>query len=206
MKNTDAVSIGVFNDGGYLHSIIDYVKAHENKTIRIKGLLDFIRKKIQMLSVAVADDCQITDVHYFKGRLKAVDAKDLNLLYSERLFEDELIQCEVIFHYRHIRMMQDEHDKKNSINKEKEVYVWYALETYELSQIRHYNYVVLLTRDADHEMLIKKIKATKSKVALLTWKTDKSNASSTLVNEINYHVENAEELEQNKDGLKYLFK
>ena len=47
--------------------------------------------------------------------------------------------------------------------------VWFALEAYELATFRKFDYVVLITGDADHEMLVRKLKALKTKVVLLTW-------------------------------------
>ena len=52
---------------------------------------------------------------------------------------------------------------------EKGVDVWFALEAYELATIRKFDFVVLITGDADHEMLVKKLKALKIHTVLLTW-------------------------------------
>lgn len=41
---------------------------------------------------------------------------------------------------------------------EKGIDVWFALEAYELATFRKFDYVVLITGDADHEMLVRKLK------------------------------------------------
>ena len=51
---------------------------------------------------------------------------------------------------------------------EKGVDTWFALDTYELTLFRQFDYVVLITGDADHEMLARKLKALKTHVVLLT--------------------------------------
>ena len=60
---------------------------------------------------------------------------------------------------------------------EKGVDTWFALDTYELTLFRQFDYVVLISGDADHEMLARKLKALKTHVILLTW--DPANTAST---------------------------
>lgn len=72
------------------------------------------------------------------------------MLFSERKFEDSLIENNVIFHYKHLREMQKDGD---ITVVEKGIDVWFALEVYELSVFREFDYVVLITGDVDHEML-----------------------------------------------------
>ena len=66
---------------------------------------------------------------------------------------------------------------------EKGIDVWYALEAYELATVRHFDVVVLITGDADHEMLIRKLKALKSNVILLTGELSSQSAVSRLLKE-----------------------
>jgi uncharacterized LabA/DUF88 family protein len=73
---------------------------------------------------------------------------------------------------------------------EKGVDTWFALDTYELTLFRKFDYVVLISGDADHEMLARKLKALKTHVALLTW--DPANTSSTsrfLKEEVCTHID-----------------
>ena len=115
------------------------------------------------------------------------DAYDKHLLYNERKFEDTLIENDVIFHYKHLREME-----KDGVVQviEKGVDVWFALEAYELATFRKFDYVVLITGDADHEMLVRKLKALKIKTVLLTWNLANGEATSPLLREeAGYHWE-----------------
>jgi uncharacterized LabA/DUF88 family protein len=60
---------------------------------------------------------------------------------------------------------------------EKGVDTWFALDTYEMTLFREFDFVVLVSGDADHEMLAIKLKALKTHVVLLTW--DPANTAST---------------------------
>ncbi len=173
---SDYQSIGVFIDGGYFAKINEALERQCGSSVNVAGLMGFIRRKVSELSETAQLDCHITESHYFRGRYRAKDADDKNLLYSERRFEDALIENDVIFHYKHLREVQKE-DYVTVI--EKGVDVWFALEAYELSLFREFDYVVLITGDADHEMLIRKLKALKVNVILLTWNVSTNNTTST---------------------------
>ena len=175
-------SIGVFIDGGY------YAKINEGlaggKEVNLKGLLTFICKKISQDNNIERNRVYITECHYYRGRYRAADAKAKNLLYDERKFEDMLIENDVIFHYKHLRT-----DPKGGVI-EKGVDTWFALDTYEMTLFREFDFVVLISGDADHEMLAKKLKALKTHVVLLTW--DPANTASTsrfLKEEVCTHID-----------------
>ena len=73
---------------------------------------------------------------------------------------------------------------------EKGVDTWFALDTYELTLYRQFDFVVLISGDADHEMLARKLKALKTHVVLLTW--DPANTASTsrfLKEEVCTHID-----------------
>lgn len=70
---------------------------------------------------------------------------------------------------------------------EKGIDVWFALEAYELSMIRQFDYVVLVTGDADHEMLARKLNAVKIKTVLLTWNLDSHSSTSRLLHDEAWH-------------------
>lgn len=112
------------------------------------------------------------------------EAKKKNRLEGERAFEDTLIENDVVFHYKHITEME------NGVIKEKGIDVWFALETYELAIYRDFDFVVLITGDADHEMLARKIKALKKQVVLVTWNmAEKDSTSPALKEEVTMHID-----------------
>ena len=169
MSHDNNLSIGVFIDGGY------YAKINEGfagyKEVNLKALLDYICKRISKEENIDRKRLYITESHYYRGRYRASEAKTKNLLFDERKFEDMLIENDVIFHYKHLRT-----DPKGGVI-EKGVDTWFALDTYEMTLFRQFDYVVLISGDADHEMLARKLKALKTHVILLTW--DPANTAST---------------------------
>ena len=162
-------SIGVFIDGGY------YAKINEGfggaRKVNLKGLLDFITSRIASDENIEKRHLYITECHYYRGRYRAEDVRQRNLLLEERKFEDTLIENDVIFHYKHLRTAP------GGGVIEKGVDTWFALDTYEMTLFREFDFVVLISGDADHEMLARKLKALKTHVILLTW--DPANTAST---------------------------
>lgn len=169
MAYEENLSIGVFIDGGY------YAKINEGfggtRKVQLKGLLDYICKMISVNHDIDRERLYITECHYYRGRYRANDAKARNLLFEERKFEDMLIENDVIFHYKHLRT-----NPEGGVI-EKGVDTWFALDTYELTLFRDFDFVILISGDADHEMLARKLKALKTHVILLTW--DPANTAST---------------------------
>ncbi len=193
------ISIGVFIDGGYYAKVNRALKAIENSIIRVRSLFDFICYRLADDEGVDPANCQITEAHYFRGRFRVKEAYDKHLLYNERKFEDTLIENDVVFHYKHLREME-----KDGVAQviEKGVDVWFALEAYELACFRKFDYVVLITGDADHEMLVRKLKALKIKTVLLTWNLANVDATSPLLlEEAGYHWELSHMVEDNP-GLK----
>ena len=182
MAHEDNYSIGVFIDGGYFAKINEGLTG--GKQVNLKTLLDFICRKISQDNKIERKKVYITECHYYRGRYRAGDAKDRNLLFEERKFEDMLIENDVIFHYKHLRT-----DPRGGVI-EKGVDTWFALDTYEMTLFREFDFVVLISGDADHEMLAKKLKALKTHVVLLTW--DPANTASTsrfLKEEVCTHID-----------------
>lgn len=175
---TGFISVGIFIDGGYYAKVNRALKATEQSIIRVRSLFNFITHRLSQIEDIDQSDCQITEAHYFRGRFRVKEAYDKHLLYNERKFEDTLIENDVIFHYKHLREIE-----KDGITQviEKGVDVWFALEAYELATFRHFDYVILITGDADHEMLVKKLQALKIKVVLLTWNLTNVDATSPLL-------------------------
>lgn len=195
LKMLNYLSIGVFIDGGYYAKINRALKAQERSIIRVRALFDFISSTIAYAEDIHVSDCQITEAHYFRGRFRVKEAYDKHLLYNERKFEDTLIENDVIFHYKHLREI--DRDGQTEV-VEKGVDVWFALEAYELATFRKFDYVVLITGDADHEMLVRKLKALKIKTVLLTWNlTDVDATSPLLRDEAGQHWELSAITEEN---------
>lgn len=174
------ISIGIFIDGGYYAKINRALKQTEGCIIRVRSLFGYISSRIAKEEYVDLADCQITEAHYFRGRFRVREAYDKHLLYNERKFEDTLIENDVIFHYKHLREL--ERDGETQVI-EKGIDVWFALEAYELATFRKFDYVVLITGDADHEMLVRKLKALKIKTVLLTWDLAGTEATSPLLRE-----------------------
>lgn len=164
-------SIGVFIDGGYFAKINEGLAKIKAGSINVKGLLQYIPEAISKIDSVERRSLYITESHYYRGRYRVRDAEKRNLLYSEREFEDSLIENDIIFHYKHLR----ENPQGGVI--EKGVDTWFALDTYEMTLFRKFDYVVLISGDADHEMLARKLKALKTHTILLTW--DPANTGST---------------------------
>lgn len=195
--NIDNKSIGVFIDGGYFAKINEALYDTLSTNINISGLFNFIRDAIARYHGFASNECFITEAHYFRGRYRAHDANSKHILYQERKFEDTLIENDVVFHYKHLREIQK--DGEIAVI-EKGIDVWFALEAYELSVFRDFDFVVLITGDADHEMLVKKLKAIKTDVILLTWDvTSDSSTSKLLREEACTHIEISKLLEEDKD-------
>lgn len=169
MAHEENLSIGVFIDGGYFAKINEGFGG--TRKVQLKGLLDYVCKRISIDRNIERDRLYITECHYYRGRYRANDAKAKNLLFEERKFEDMLIENDVIFHYKHLRT-----NPEGGVI-EKGVDTWFALDTYEMTLFREFDFVVLISGDADHEMLARKLKALKTHVVLLTW--DPANTAST---------------------------
>jgi uncharacterized LabA/DUF88 family protein len=177
-------SIGVFIDGGYYAKINEGLAKLRMGSVNVKGLLQYIPEMIARIDGTDRRSLYITESHYYRGRYRAHDADKRNLLYSERLFEDSLIENDIIFHCKHLR----ENPQGGVI--EKGVDTWFALDTYEMTLFRNFDYVVLISGDADHEMLARKLKALKTHTILLTW--DPANTGSTsrfLSEEVCTHID-----------------
>lgn len=197
-------SIGLFIDGGYYAKINEALEENMSLNINVSRLISFIKGEIAKIGGCDISDCHITESHYFRGRYRVNDANMKHLLYSERKFEDSLIENDVVFHYKHLREVQK---GSNVTVIEKGVDVWFALEAYELATIRKFDFVVLITGDADHEMLVKKLKALKIHTVLLTWDASDDEGTSTaklLKDEACTHIEINKLISENKELLRSL--
>ena len=184
-------TIGVFYDGNYFNHVSTYYKYSHARHARlsIAGLHRFIRayvageiweKPRPSLGAApaspgaagrrlVRDDtermrrCQVIDAHYFRGRLAAMEAAAKDALLSERLFEDVLMKEGVTTHS--LPLVR----RKDQTLAEKGLDVWFALETYELTLLKHYDVTVLVACDRDYLPLVRKLNALGGAVMVLGW-------------------------------------
>lgn len=176
MSSTKINSIGLFIDGNYFHLIDRGLKA-ENLRVNLKGLITFIQKSVAEKYGLDQASCVVTETHFFRGRYKANDARKNNLLLDDRKFEDRLIENDVVLHYKHVYNLSD------GTPHEKGIDVWFALETLELAMYRDFDFVVMITGDADYEMLARKIKSLKIPVFLLTWHYDQQDSTARALRE-----------------------
>lgn len=176
MASSDIKSIGLFIDGNYFRLIDNGLKA-EGRRVNIKGLIKYIQKSIAEKYELESSACIVTESHFFRGRYKAYDAKRLNLLLEDRKFEDRLIENDVVLHYKHI------YDLPDGTPHEKGIDVWFALETIEMAMFRGFDFVVMITGDADFEMLARKLKSLKIPPILLSWYYDEQDATAKALKE-----------------------
>lgn len=184
MAHNENLSIGVFIDGGYFAKINEGLQKKNEGSVNVRGLFQYIPELIAKRFAIDIKLLYITEAHYYRGRFRAKDADHRNLLYEEREFEDSLIENDIIFHYKHLR------EAHGGGIIEKGIDTWFALDTYEMTLYRDFDYVVLISGDADHEMLARKLKALKTHVVLLTW--DPANTGSTsrfLSEEVCTHID-----------------
>lgn len=152
--------IGIFYDGNFFLHVSNYYSYHHERRSRISvsGLHAFVRDKVAEMEGADAKYCHIVDAHYFRGRLRAGEAEDRDLLYRERVFDDVLVREGVTTHY--LPLTRD---------GEKGIDVWLALEAYELTLYKHFNVVVLVACDGDFLPLVRKLETLGTRVMVLGW-------------------------------------
>jgi cold shock CspA family protein len=152
--------IGIFYDGNYLFHVSNYYQYHHERRARISisGLHRVIRQQVAQCEGTDARYCQIVDAHYFRGRLRAADADDLDLLYKERVFDDVLVREGVTTHYLPL-----------SREGEKGIDVWLALEAFDLAIARRFDVMVLVACDGDFLPLVRKLNTTGTRVMVLGW-------------------------------------
>jgi len=166
LLNTSKLTrIGVFYDGNYFLHVSNYYAFHHarNSRISLRGLHDFIRAQVGIKEGEETRLCQIVDSHFFRGRISANEAQTRgNLLYYDRVFEDILMWEGVITHYLPIR-------NTGGRREEKGIDVWMALEAYELTLLKQFDVVVLITSDGDYVPLVRKLNNLGARVMVLSW-------------------------------------
>ncbi|MCI0461083.1 MAG: NYN domain-containing protein [Gemmataceae bacterium] len=152
--------VGIFYDGNFFFHVSNYYHYHHERRSRISisGLHAFIRQQVAECEGTDARYCQIVDAHYFRGRLRAADAEDRDLLFKERAFDDVLVREGVTTHYLPL-----------SRDGEKGIDVWLALEAFELAMYKRFNVSVLVACDGDFLPLVRKLNTIGTRVMVLGW-------------------------------------
>ena len=183
-----ALRIGVFYDGGFFHHISNYYRySHPRRQrISVPGLHEFIRVKAAEFEGVDPAYSHVVDAHFFRGRFSAQQTQAREKLYTERLFDDVLMNENVVTHYRPIQG-----------NNETGIDVALSLECYELAVRGIFDIVVLVAGDSDFVPLVTKLNRLGVRVMLLGWNfeyTDEqkvlhqTTTSMRLINEVTYPV------------------
>ncbi len=164
-STTKLTRIGLFYDGNYfLHVNNFYAFNHPRQSrISIRGLHEFIRATVAEQEGGEFHLCQITDAHFFRGRIPALEAQSRgNLLYYERVFDDILMWEGVTSHFLPVRSTGGRREEKGTD-------VWMALEAYELAIQRNFDVVVLVTSDGDYVPLARKLSTLGVRTMVVCW-------------------------------------
>ncbi|MCZ7556548.1 MAG: NYN domain-containing protein [Bacteroidia bacterium] len=196
MSIIEFTKIAVFYDGNFFSHVSNYYQFHHRRhsRISISGLHDFIRQEIARTDGTDARYCQIVDAHYFRGRLRTVDADQRDVLVKERTFDDVLLREGVTTHYLPL-----------SPTGEKGIDVWMALEAYELALLKRYEVCVLVASDGDFLPLVRKLNSVGTRVMVLGWdfrytsregQERETKTAQILLREATYPVMMSERIEQ----------
>lgn len=152
--------IAVFYDGNFFLHVSNYYHYNHPRRARISisGLHHFIRLKVAESENSDVRYCQIVDAHYFRGRIRAQDAQQRDILLKERIFDDVLVREGVTTHYLPL-----------GPDGEKGIDVWLALEAYELAIYKQYDVTVLIASDGDFLPLVRKLNTIGTRIMLLGW-------------------------------------
>lgn len=192
--------IAVFYDGNYFLHINNYYAFYHSRLRRLSigGLHDFIRHYVASTEGLNVRDCQIADAHFFRGRLPAQEVQRRgNMLFRDRVFEDVLMWRGVTTHYLPVRTSGGRHEEKG-------IDVWLALEAYELTQLKQFDVVALITSDGDYVPLVRKLNTLGARVMVLSWNFDYidslgnqsvTRVSQELLEEVTYPVNMTEIVE-----------
>ncbi|ALD19929.1 NYN domain-containing protein [Hymenobacter sp. DG25A] len=162
--NSPLIRIGVFYDGNYFLKISDYYYfQHERKArISLEGLHEFIRHQAAEDEDTDVRLCQITDAHFFRGRLSATEAREKDRLFHDRLLDDILMNLGITTHYMPLKT-------RDGRLQEKGIDVWLSLEALEMALHKSFDVIVLIAGDSDYLPLVKKLNTVGTRVMLLNW-------------------------------------
>lgn len=162
--NNRLIKVGVFYDGNYFLKVSNYYSYEHDRQARISigGLHGFIKTQVAEVEDVPVEYCHVVDAHFFRGRLNAVEARDQNKLFNDRIFDDILMNEGVVTHYLPIRSRYGKREEKG-------IDVWLALEAFELTMYKHFDVVVLIACDGDYVPLVRKLNTMGVRVMLLSW-------------------------------------
>jgi uncharacterized LabA/DUF88 family protein len=166
--------IAVFIDGTFFLKVNSYYRYHHERksTINFKGLAEFVRDEVSILENSDKRFCQVVETHWFRGRYStsqlerkfAEDSYRLTQMTNERRIDDIFMYEGIVSH--NYPLMVDSHTGEAT---EKGINVWFALETYEVTNLKHFDVVVLIAGDTDYVPLIRKLSGIGTRVMVLGW-------------------------------------
>jgi cold shock CspA family protein len=160
MGGGQLLRIGVFYDGNFFSHVSNYYYfTHPvHSRISISGLHDFIRREVSLREGVDKQLCRITEAHYFRGRLRAYEADQRDMLFKERTFEEVLTREGITTHYLPL-----------AADGEKGIDVWLALEVLENAIQKKFDVVVLIAGDGDFLSLVRKLTSVGTRSMVLGW-------------------------------------
>ncbi|MFI3266485.1 MAG: NYN domain-containing protein [Rikenellaceae bacterium] len=171
------LKVAVFYDGNFLlHTSNYYNYSHAKRSrLSINGLHNFVRHRIAKEENLSLDQVLISEAHYFRGRLNAMDASQRgNQLYNDRVFDDVLMSEGINTHYLPLRNVSGRREERGTD-------VWLSLEAYSLAMEGKMDIAVLILSDTDYVPLLRKLNAAGVKVMLLGWEFDYTNEDGSKV-------------------------
>ena len=192
-RKKSIVKIGIYYDGHYFYKVSNYYKFDHPRQARVSilGLHEYIRNEVSDRMKVDADDCKVTEAHYFRGRsLKNGNEK---AIVGERYFEDALTREGVNLHY--LPLVRG----SNNDLKEKGIDVSLALDAYKKASARSMDILVLIAGDGDYLPLVRELQSMGGipiDVLLLSWDFECTNGEVTmtsqdLLEEVKYPVQMA---------------
>lgn len=169
--------MAVFYDGNFLlHTSNYYNYSHAKRSrLSINGLHKFVRDRIAKEENLALEQVLISEAHYFRGRLNAMDASQRgNQLYNDRVFDDVLMSEGINTHYLPLRNVSGRREERGTD-------VWLSLEAYSLAMEGKMDIAVLILSDTDYVPLLRKLNAAGVRVMLLGWEFDYTNEDGTKV-------------------------
>jgi cold shock CspA family protein/uncharacterized LabA/DUF88 family protein len=193
MRENEICRIAVFYDGAYFFKVSSYYLFQHERRARLsfRGLHDFIISEVAQREGIPHSRCRIVDATYFQGRLTAQQASDQDRLFSDRVFEDALTRADIALCQQHLAVRPD------GAYEEKRIDVWLALEAFEMTCLKKYDVVALITGDGDFVPLVRKLNTLGARVMLLGWefeferedgRTMRTQVSTGLIDRVNYAV------------------
>ncbi len=168
---TAPLRIGVFYDGNFLlHTSNYYNHIHSvHSRLSIAGLHEFIRHEAAASEGIAPRYCHITEAHYFRGRINAMEASQRgSQLYNDRVFEDILMAEGIQTHFLPLRNLSGKKEERG-------IDVWLSLEAAEMALLGKIDVAVLIISDTDYVPLLRKLSACGTRVMLLSWEFEYQN-------------------------------